>query len=46
MSDIGNELGLLVGNLLPTMKCHGIAPELNTALLWLGRSKLLIAQLP
>lgn len=38
MSDMGNELGLLVGALLATMKCHDTASELNTALLWLGRS--------
>jgi hypothetical protein len=38
MSDMGNELGLLDGAFMPTMKCHDGASELNTALLWLGRS--------
>ena len=38
MNNMGNELGLLLGALLATMKCHGTASELNTALLWLGRS--------
>jgi len=35
---MGNELGLLDGAFMPTMKCHDGASELNTALLWLGRS--------
>jgi hypothetical protein len=35
MSDMGNELGLLVVALQPTMKCHGTPLELSTTLLWL-----------
>lgn len=45
MSETGKKLGVLVGALLPTMKCQFTASELNTALLLLGGSKLLICQL-